>query len=112
MEKVRTDYNFAPLQVKSSLRHSLVSTMLPSRHATAIVFGYYGRRKSVIALLYTLNNHSRAFIITQDHLPGFTVPIHINCESWLYEFFESTQFRLEVNQSITQEEVSGLREQL
>ena len=60
------------LSVQKSQKHSLpFGNKLPSRLCTAIILSRYAKKKRVVKLLLILSSKSRAFIITQEGLPGF-----------------------------------------
>ena len=96
VEEKETVVQFDKLVVDPKLKHQLVTDRLKSRHATAIIFGYLGVRRVVLKLLLTLNNNSRAFIITQDGLPGFLFHVH-DFASWIDLFISSVEYRIEMN---------------
>ena len=57
--------------VKVEDRHSLPFPAIKSRLSTAHMFSFYGRVKSSLKLGIVLSVGSRAYIITQEALPGF-----------------------------------------
>ena len=59
------------LKVDRSQRHSLPIPRLQSLLASATIFSFKGLRKDVIVVLIVLSRSSRAYIITQEGLPGF-----------------------------------------
>ena len=59
---------------------------IESRHGSATIFSFHGRRKEVIKLLLTFSRAGRAYIIEENGLPGLLLDKHINRMSWMYEF--------------------------
>ena len=59
------------LKVDRSRVHSLPIPHLPSRLASATIWSFQGVKRDVIVLLILMSRSSRAYIITQEGLPGF-----------------------------------------
>ena len=59
------------IKIPNSLRHSLPFPRIKSRLASAIICSSFARKKYTIKVLIMLNKESRAYIISQDGLPGF-----------------------------------------
>ena len=90
-----TAYEEGHLRVDPSLTHSLPIPPIESRHASAILLSYFGRRKEVIKFLLTFHKAGRSFIITTNGLPGFLLTKHNNSNSFLYELKLSESFQIE-----------------
>ena len=59
------------IKIPDILRHSLPFPGLKSRYASAIICSSFGRSKFTIKIFLMLSKESRAYIITQEGLPGF-----------------------------------------
>ena len=77
--------HLAQFRVNQSDRHDLPFPRLKSRLASSIVLGYHGCRSTVVSLSIRLSKSSRAYILTQECLPGFVLPKHETLTSCLYE---------------------------
>ena len=72
------------MPVDELLKSALPIPNLASRGASAIIFGFYERRKEGIKTLLLLGKKSRAYVITQDGCRGFLLGYYCNSVSWLY----------------------------
>ena len=75
-------------------RHSLPFPGLRSRHATAIILGFDSCRNMVVSRAIRLSKLSRAYILSQEYLPGFLEKQHDTLSSWLLDFKLSERFRM------------------
>ena len=89
----RKKRRIASYAVNQSQRHDLPFPAIISRLVTSIILGFNGCRNMVVSLSIRLSKKSRAFIISQNCLPGFISEKHHNIKSWLYEFQMSEKFR-------------------
>ena len=102
--EILTKYTaLSELKVNRDLTHSLPFGELKSRLCIAIILGHLARKKQVIKLMLILNKSSRAFIITQDGLPGFLIPNHDNKQSFFFELENYADFRNELGCHLNQE---------
>ena len=96
-----------------SLRHSLPLPGVNSRLASAVIPGFYGRRKKVIKTVIVLNRASRTYIITQGGLPGFLLEQYDTLESLMYnEHHMTVRFQSELITDLRKEEIESLIEDL
>ena len=68
-----TSTNNTKLAVKQTQRHALPFPRIRSRLATAIILGFDGCRAMVVSRSIRLSKSSRAYIISQQYLPGFVL---------------------------------------
>ena len=94
--------------VNQSQRHDLPFPAIKSRLVTSIILGFNGCRNMVVSLSIRLSKSSRAFIISQNCLPGFIFQKHHNITSWLYEFKMSEKFRKSLEVQISQEHAENI----
>ena len=66
------------------LRNSLPFPGLKSRLASAIVLSFHGIRRKVVKIVITLNKASRAYMLSQDCLPGFLIEQYPSFESQIF----------------------------
>ena len=59
--------------------------------------------------MLTINNSTRALIITQDFLKGFLDKNHDNGHSWFYEFDLSVNFRKQMSICISEQRLNFLK---
>ena len=81
---------------------------IPSKLASALILGLYGRRSTVCRLMQKLSKQSRAYIVKQDGLQGFTVIFHTNVQSALFELLSTRKFilpRSSINPDISPQQV-------
>ena len=88
------------LPVNKQLIHALPIPGVQSRLCTAIIFSYQNLNKDVIVIALQLSKRTRAYIITQEGLPGFLFDHHESIESWLYEIKMSEKARQKMPCSI------------
>ena len=98
----------ASYTVNQSQRHDLPFPGIKSRLVASIILGFDGCRNMVVSLSIRLSKSSRAFIISQNCLPGFIFQKHHNITSWLYEFKMSEKFRKSLEVQISQEHAKNI----
>ena len=74
------------IPISKAHRHSLPFAKIKSRLCTAIILGFQGRQKLIVKMLIVLSKSSRAFIITQEGLPGFLIKHHVSEADFFVEF--------------------------
>ena len=112
VELISKDAKLSDFVVSKELRHSLLTPRLGSRLATAMIFGYQGRKKAVIKLLLLINNASRAFIITQEGLQGFLMEGHNSAQSFCQQLLTSAAFRTETACSLQPTQIKEMIREL
>ena len=104
---------FDQLPVSAGLIHSLPFPSIKSRLCTAYIWTHFDIRKRAVAVLIKLSRSSRAFIITQQGLPGFLLSHFDNIQS--FEFFAigmPAQFRAEFEMKETANKLGNLASDL
>ena len=97
------------MHVDAGMQSSLPFHLLKSRLSTAIVLSFFSTKKKVIKLSIILSKASRAYIISQDGLPGFLLNHHNNIMSWLYELSKTVdELRYSISYSLEAYEVENL----
>ena len=71
------------LPVDKELKHALPFPVIKSRLSSAIIMSYMYTRKKVVMRVIVINRSCRAYIITQEGLPGFLIPRYQNLASLL-----------------------------
>ena len=100
---------FKNLKIEKKLKDSLPIPGIKSRLSSAIVLSFYSRRKKVISLVLVLSRASRAYIISQEGLPGFLVEKYSTLSQLMFtEFKMSKQFVLGICPEYSQAELDKL----
>ena len=89
---------FDELTIRPEQRHLLPFDKIKSRLSTATILSFKDRKKHVIILCLTLSQSSRAYIISQEGLPGFLFKNHTCIGSFLKELSWSVTFRNECDE--------------
>ena len=76
--------------IKNTLRHKLPFPKILSKHATAIILTFFGKKNEVYRFLQILNHTGRAFCVYQKGLKGFLVsdPVyykHLSAEAIAFD---------------------------
>ena len=83
------------LPLDKSRKDNLPFPTLKSRISTAIILTFKGLQKEVVVIAIKLSKSSRAYIISQEGLPGFLKVRYTNSDSWIYDLLGSAALRSE-----------------
>ena len=105
--------SFDQFSVEQELIHSLPFPSIKSRLCTAYICTHFDIRKRAVVVLIKLSKSSRAFIITQNGLPGFLLHQFDNTPSFVfYAVGKPAQFRAEFEMKETANKLDTLAEDL
>ena len=102
LDPQQSEQLFKILKFDKKLKDSLPIPGIKSRLSSAIVLSFYSRRKKVVTLMLVLSRESRAYIISQEGLPGFLVEKYRGLSELMKNEFKMSDFaRLACTDQIT-----------
>ena len=102
LDPQQSEHWFEILKFEKKLKDSLPIPGIKSRLSSAIILSFYSRRKKVVSLMLVLSRESRAYIISQEGLPGFLVEKYNSLSELMRNEFKLKNFaRLVCTDEIT-----------